>query len=65
MEEQGKETGKKKPMTTIILYGILIIVGVLVVVVLVAKYAFNVDLLNFDEVSGLINQWGLISRRAR
>lgn len=65
MEEQDKETKEKKPVTKIILYGVLVIVVALVVVVLVAKYAFNVDLLNFEEVSGMMNQWSLYARRAR
>ena len=52
MVSQDKETGEKRPMTTTILYGIVIIVAVLAAVILVAKYAFNVDLVNFDEVLG-------------
>lgn len=52
MEVQGKETEEKRPMTTTILYGILIIVVALAAVVLVARYAFNVDLVNFNELLG-------------
>jgi hypothetical protein len=52
MEMPGKEFGEKRPMATTILYGIVIIVAVLAAVILVAKYAFNVDLVNFDEVLG-------------
>lgn len=52
MEEQGKETEEKRPMTKTLLYGVLIIVVALAVVVLVARYVFNVDLVNFNELLG-------------
>ena len=54
MEIQDKETEEKRPLSKTILYGILIIVVALVAVVLVARYAFNVDLVNFDEILGTI-----------
>jgi hypothetical protein len=53
MDIQSKETGEKRPMTTTILYGILIIVVALAAVILVAKYAFHVDLVNFDQLLGM------------
>ena len=53
MDIQSKETGDERPMTTTILYGILIIVVALAAVILVAKYAFHVDLVNFDQLSGM------------
>ncbi|HPD75357.1 MAG TPA: hypothetical protein PKZ65_04795 [Methanoregulaceae archaeon] len=52
MDKQNRETGEERPITTTILYGILVIAGALAAVVLVAKYAFNVDLLNFDQLLG-------------
>jgi hypothetical protein len=52
MDIQSKGTEEKRPMTTTILYGILIIIVALAVVVLVAKFAFNVDLVNFDQLLG-------------
>lgn len=54
MEIQEKETEEKIPKTTIVLSAILIIVVVLAAVVLVAKFAFNIDLLNFDQLSGAV-----------
>ena len=52
MEIQSKETEGKRPLSKTILYGILIIIVALVAVVLVAKFAFNVDLVNFDQLLG-------------
>jgi hypothetical protein len=54
MEMQSKGTEEKRPMAISILYGILIIIVALAVVVLFARFAFNVDLLNFDQLSGTI-----------
>lgn len=54
MENTGKETEEKRPMTTTILYAILIIVVVLAAAVVIARYAFNVDVVNFDQLSGTI-----------
>ena len=57
MEMQGKETGegiteKKRPLFMSVIYGILIIIVVAAVIVLVAKFAFNIDLVNFDQLLG-------------
>jgi hypothetical protein len=41
-------------MPKTILYGILIIVVVLAAAVLVAKFAFNIDLLNLEQLSGAV-----------
>lgn len=63
MDEQEKEAKEKKSRTKVILYGILVIIVALIAVVLVAKYVFNVNLLNFNEVSDMMNVWP--ARRAR
>ncbi len=57
MEMQGKETGEgitevKRPLFMNVIYGILIIIVVPAAMVLVAKFAFNVDLVNFDQLLG-------------
>lgn len=52
MEIEGRETEEKRLMFKTILYGILIVIVALVAVVLVAKFAFNVDLVNFDQLLG-------------
>lgn len=53
MDLQSKENGEEKPMTTTLLYGIVIILAALAAVILVAKYAFHVDLVNFDQLFGM------------
>ena len=53
MKIQDREIEEQRPMTTTILYGILIIIVAVVAVVLVARYAFNVDLVNFDQLLGM------------
>lgn len=53
MDIPSKETEEKRPVTTTILYGILIIIVALAAVVLIARYAFHVDLVNFDQLSGM------------
>jgi hypothetical protein len=57
MDMQTKKTGEetddgKRPLYMNVIYGILILIGVLAVIVLVAKFAFNVDLVNFDQLLG-------------
>jgi hypothetical protein len=52
MAGQEKETGEKRPFATTILYGIAGIVAVAGAGVLIARYAFNVDLLNSDAILG-------------
>jgi len=52
MENQGKETDVKRPLYMNILYGIVLIIVVLAAIVLVAKFAFNTDLVNFDQLMG-------------
>jgi hypothetical protein len=54
MEIQENETEEKRLMPKTILYGILIIVVVLAAAVLVAKFAFNIDLLNLEQLSGAV-----------
>ena len=54
MEIQKNETEEKRPMSKTILYGVLIIVVVLAAAVLVAKFIFNIDLLNLDQLSGAV-----------
>jgi hypothetical protein len=54
MEIEENETEEKRPMPKTILYGILIIVVVLAAAVLVAKFAFNIDLLNLEQLSGAV-----------
>lgn len=52
MENQGKETDVKRPLYMNILYGIVLILVVLAAIVLVAKFAFNTELVNFDQLMG-------------
>lgn len=52
MDVESKETEGKRSLSKTILYGILIIIVALVAVVLVAKFAFNIDLVNFDQLLG-------------
>ncbi len=52
MEMQGKETEVKRPFFMNVIYGILIIIIVLAAIILVAKFAFNTDLVNFDQLMG-------------
>jgi hypothetical protein len=57
MVTQGKETGDeitdgKKPLYMSVIYGILIIIIVVAAIILVAKFAFNADLVNFDQLLG-------------
>ena len=35
-----------------VIYGILLIIIVLAAIILVAKFAFNTDLVNFDQLMG-------------
>lgn len=53
MDIQSKENGEEKPMTRTLLYGIVFMVVALAAVILVARYAFNVDLVNFDQLLGM------------
>jgi hypothetical protein len=52
MEMQGKGTEAKRPFFMNVIYGILIIIIVLAAIILVAKFAFNTDLVNFDQLMG-------------
>lgn len=52
MEIQSKDTADKGLNSKTILYGILIIVVALALIVVIAKYAFNMDLVNFDQLLG-------------
>jgi hypothetical protein len=52
MDEPEKEMEDKKPQMKTILYGIVIIVVALALVIIVARVAFNVDLVNFDQLFG-------------
>lgn len=52
MEIPGKELEEKRSMLKTISFGLLLLIVVLAVAVLVAKFAFNVDLVNFDQLLG-------------
>jgi hypothetical protein len=52
MEMQEKGTGEKRPLFMNVIYGIVLIIIVLAAIILVAKFAFNTDLVNFDQLMG-------------
>ena len=52
MEMQGKGTGEKRPLFMNVIYGIVLVIVVLAAIILVAKFAFNTDLVNFDQLMG-------------
>jgi hypothetical protein len=52
METPSKEPEEKRSTLKTISYGILLLIVILAVTVLVAKYAFNIDLVNFDQLLG-------------
>jgi len=52
MEMQDKETDVKRPFFMNVIYGILIIIIILAAIILVAKFAFNTDLVNFEQLMG-------------
>jgi len=52
MTLEGKITEAKTPFFMQVIYGIILIIVVLAVVILVAKFAFNTDLVNFDQLMG-------------
>jgi hypothetical protein len=57
MVTKGKETGDeitdgKRPLYMNVIYGILILIVIVAAIILVAKFAFNVDLVNFEQLLG-------------
>jgi hypothetical protein len=56
MEIQGKETktgmAGERPLYMTVIYGILVIMVIVAAIILVAKFAFNVELVNFDQLLG-------------
>jgi hypothetical protein len=52
MEIPSKEPEENRSTLKTISYGILVLIIILAVAVLVAKVAFNVDLVNFDQLLG-------------
>lgn len=52
MEIPSKKPEEKRSMLKTISYGLLLLIVVLAVAVLVAKFAFNIDLVNFDQLLG-------------
>ncbi len=52
MKTPTSEPEEKRSTLKTISYGILILIVVLAAAVLVAKFAFHVDLVNFDQLLG-------------